>query len=165
MLDTNFFYTILCCPLLCPLSTVSILFSTDRGMKWQINDRSLDDRSIYRQIKETADVEWCRSMNDEFSLFPRFYFAKASNLDRDLYPNNVRAQLASRTLTTCRVSIKRSPWHKLFPRSWPYANPHRWTLQCRDETFIFVSRSKNITFALTFSMKQYQPGISSLRKK
>lgn len=75
-------YTILC-PLLCPLSTVSILFSMDSGMKWQINDRSLNDRSIYRQIKETVDVEWCwitnRSINDDFPSF------------QDLFRENIKS--------------------------------------------------------------------------
>lgn len=109
--------------------------------------RSITQQSINLSVKK-------QQMSDDVGLrivlwmmifsLSKIYFAKMSNLDHDLSPNNMRAQSASRTLTTCRVSIKRSPWHKLFPRSWPYANPHRWTLQCRDETFIFVSRSKTL---------------------
>lgn len=109
--------------------------------------RSITQQSINLSVKK-------QQMSDDVGLrivlwmmifsLSKIYFAKMSNLDHDLSPNNLRAQSASRTLTTCRVSIKRSPWHKLFPRSWPYANPHRWTLQCRDETFIFVSRSKTL---------------------
>lgn len=109
--------------------------------------RSITQQSINLSVKK-------QQMSDDVGLrivlwmmifsLSKIYFAKMSNLDHNLSPNNMRAQSASRTLTTCRVSIKRSPWHKLFPRSWPYANPHRWTLQCRDETFIFVSRSKTL---------------------